>query len=89
MRPDELVTVAPPVAPRLRRLRWLPFGDPSRGRRLLKVLAWLAAAAAAVAVLGLLGVDVVGWFEKLWDALTAIGFGYLVVGWTLQTLQPR
>jgi uncharacterized membrane protein YbhN (UPF0104 family) len=87
MRPDELVTAAPPVAARPRRMRWLPFGDPSRGRRLLKVLAWLAVAAAVVAVLGLFGVDVVGWFESLWDALTDIGFGYLVVGWSLQTLQ--
>jgi uncharacterized membrane protein YbhN (UPF0104 family) len=54
---------------------------------LLKVLAWLVATAAAIAVLALFGVDVVGWFERLWDALTGIGFGYLVAGWSLQTLQ--
>jgi uncharacterized membrane protein YbhN (UPF0104 family) len=65
----------------------LPFGDPSRGRRLLKVLAWLAGIAVAVAVLGLLGVDVIGWFESVWDALTGIGAGYLVAGWSLQTMQ--
>ncbi|HZB06002.1 MAG TPA: lysylphosphatidylglycerol synthase transmembrane domain-containing protein [Thermoleophilaceae bacterium] len=70
-----------------RRWRYLPFGDPSRGRRLVKVLAWLGGIALAVAVLGLFGVDVSGWFERLWDALTGIGFGYLVAGWTLQTLQ--
>ena len=69
------------------RAQWLPFGDPSRGRRLVKVLAWLAGIALSVAVLGLFGVDVVGWFESLWDALTGIGFGYLVAGWSLQTLQ--
>ena len=51
------------------------------------MLAWLAGIALAVAVLGLLGVDVVGWFESLWDALTGIGLGYLVAGWSLQTLQ--
>jgi uncharacterized membrane protein YbhN (UPF0104 family) len=81
------VTTDSPAAPRQRRFRWLPFGDPSRGRRLLKVLAWLAAAALLVGILGLLGVDVAGWFERLWDALTGIGLGYLVAGWSLQTLQ--
>ena len=51
------------------------------------MLAWLAGTAAVVAVLGLFGVDVVGWFESLWDALTGIGLGYLAAGWSLQTLQ--
>jgi uncharacterized membrane protein YbhN (UPF0104 family) len=83
-----MVSAQPPTAsPRPRRFRWLPFGDPSRGRRLVKVGAWLAATGVVVAVLGLLGVDVVGWLESLWDALTGIGFGYLVAGWSLQTLQ--
>jgi AcrR family transcriptional regulator len=76
-----------PVAPPPRRRWWLPFGDPSRGRRLVKVLAWLAGIALVVALLGLFGVDVAGWFESLWDALTGIGFGYLVAGWSLQTMQ--
>jgi uncharacterized membrane protein YbhN (UPF0104 family) len=65
----------------------LPFGDPSRGRRLLKVLAWLAGIALVVAALELFGVDVSGWFSSMWDALTGIGFGYLVAGWSLQTVQ--
>ena len=84
---DQMVAAEPPVAPRPARLRWLPFGDPSRGRRLVKVLAWLAGIALVVAVLGLFGVDVEGWFERLWDALTGIGVGYIVAGWSLQTLQ--
>ncbi len=82
-----MVTAEQPDAPQPRRLPWLPVGDPSRGRRLVKVLAWLAGIAAAVAVLGLFGVDVTGWFESLWDALAGIGFGYLVAGWSLQTIQ--
>jgi uncharacterized membrane protein YbhN (UPF0104 family) len=65
----------------------VPFRDPSRTRRLVKVLAWLAGIALAVAVLELFGVDVAGWFEDLWDALTGIGLGYLVAGWLLQTAQ--
>jgi uncharacterized membrane protein YbhN (UPF0104 family) len=77
-----------PVAPApVRRSRWLPFGDPSRGRRLGKVLAWIAGIALLVAVLELLGVDVAGWISSMWDALTGIGLGYLLAGWSLQTLQ--
>jgi uncharacterized membrane protein YbhN (UPF0104 family) len=83
-----MTTTDSPVAPpRLRRHRLLPFGDPSRGRRLVKVLGWLAGVAIVVGVLELLGVDVAGWFSSVWDALTGIGFGYLVAGWTLQTAQ--
>ena len=61
--------------------------DESRSRRLMKVLAWLGGIAAVVLLLELLGVDVRGWFSSLWDALTGIGFGYLVAGWSLQTVQ--
>jgi uncharacterized membrane protein YbhN (UPF0104 family) len=49
------------------------------------VLAWLAGIAVALAVLELLGLDVVGWFSDVWDALSKIGLGYLLAGWTLQT----
>jgi uncharacterized membrane protein YbhN (UPF0104 family) len=33
------------------------------------------------------GVDVAGWFSSLWDTLTEIPLGYLVAGWSLQTVQ--
>ena len=75
------------LAPMPPRRRWLPFGDRSRPRRLAKVLAWLVGVVVLLAVLQVLGVDVLGWCSDLWDALTAIGFGYLVAGWTLQTIQ--
>jgi uncharacterized membrane protein YbhN (UPF0104 family) len=58
-----------------------------RPRRIAKVLAWFAGIAVAVALLDVLGVDVRGWFSDLWDTLSSIGFGYLVAGWTLQTIQ--
>jgi uncharacterized membrane protein YbhN (UPF0104 family) len=67
--------------------RWLPFGDASRPRRLRKVFAWLAGIALVVAALELAGVDVRGWFSRLWDALTEIPLGYLAAGWSLQTVQ--
>jgi uncharacterized membrane protein YbhN (UPF0104 family) len=76
-----VVTAAP------RRRFWHPFGDPSRGRRLLKVGAWIGGIAVTVLVLNLLGVDVRGWFSDLWDVLTGIGVGYLAAGFALQTAQ--
>jgi uncharacterized membrane protein YbhN (UPF0104 family) len=58
---------------------------PSRGDD--RPVLWVAGIAVALALLELLGVDVTGWFADLWDALTGIGFGYLVAGWALQTVQ--
>jgi uncharacterized membrane protein YbhN (UPF0104 family) len=65
----------------------LPFHDPSRRRRLVKVAAWLGAVAVALVVLDLLGVDVGGWLDSLRDTLTRISFGYLLAGCALQTIQ--
>jgi uncharacterized membrane protein YbhN (UPF0104 family) len=83
------MTATPPVteAAEPRRYTALPFGDPSRRRRLVKVAVWFGALAAAVAVLHVLGVDVSGWFSDLWDSLTSIGIEYLLGGWALQTVQ--
>ena len=74
-------------APAQRRWRTLPFGDPSRTRRLVKVGAWLLGVVVGVLVLHLLGVDVRGWLSSVWDALTEISLGYLVAGWAVQTVQ--
>jgi uncharacterized membrane protein YbhN (UPF0104 family) len=51
------------------------------------VLAWLAGIVVLLVVLELVGVDVLGWFSDLRDALGAIGFGYLVAGWALQAVK--
>jgi uncharacterized membrane protein YbhN (UPF0104 family) len=67
--------------------RALPFHDPSRRRRLLKVAAWLAGIALVVVVLPLLGVDVVGWLENLWDQIRAVPTGYIVAALVFQTGQ--
>jgi uncharacterized membrane protein YbhN (UPF0104 family) len=84
----ELTTTPPAaVAAQGRRYSGLPFGDPSRRRRLIKVSAWIGGIAVLVFVLHLLGVDVSGWFSELWDSLTSIGIQYLLGGWALQTVQ--
>ena len=74
-------------APAGKRWRILPFRDPSRPRRLGKVIAWLIGIVALVVVLNLLGVDVRGWLSSVWDALTEISLGYLIAGWAFQTVQ--
>jgi uncharacterized membrane protein YbhN (UPF0104 family) len=65
----------------------LPFHDESRPRRLAKVGAWIAGTAIAVAILNALGVDVVGWLDRLWETLTEISAAYLAAGLALQTVQ--
>ncbi len=82
-----MVTADAPATPPVARHRWLPFGDPSRGRRLVKVLAWIAGVALVLGLLELGGVDVAGWIRSTWDALTGIGLGYLLAGWAVQTAQ--
>ena len=59
----------------------------SRGRRLVRVAAWLVGLAVLVGILQLLGVDVRGWLEDLWDQIRAIPTGYLVAGVALETGQ--
>ena len=74
-------------APKQRRFRVLPFGDPSRRGRLTKIIVWLVAIAVAVALLQLLGVDVIGWLSDLWDQIKAVPAGYIVAGILFQTGQ--
>jgi uncharacterized membrane protein YbhN (UPF0104 family) len=62
-----------------------PFHDPSRRRRLVKVGAWILVTLAVVGILDLLGVDVVGWLENLWDQIKAVPVGYIVAGLAFQT----
>jgi uncharacterized membrane protein YbhN (UPF0104 family) len=74
-------------APKQRRFRVLPFGDPSRRRRLTKIIVWLVGIVVAVALLQLLGVDVIGWLSDLWDQIKAVPAGYIVAGILFQTGQ--
>jgi uncharacterized membrane protein YbhN (UPF0104 family) len=65
----------------------LPFNDPSRGRRLVKIVGWLVGIALALVVLNLLGIDVIGWLTDLWDEIKDVPVGYIVAGLTFQTGQ--
>jgi uncharacterized membrane protein YbhN (UPF0104 family) len=65
----------------------LPFHEPSRRRRFVKVGAWLAGIALVLVVLDLLGVDVRGWLSELWDQIKAVPAGYIVAALVFQTGQ--
>jgi uncharacterized membrane protein YbhN (UPF0104 family) len=67
--------------------RLLPFRDPSRRRRLVKVGTWLAGVVLVVVLLNLVGVDVIGWLDDLWDQIKEVPAGYIVAGLLLQTGQ--
>src|SRR5580765_5886190 len=65
----------------------LPFNDPSRPRRLVKVFAWLLGIALAIVLLNLLGVDVIGWLTDLWHQIQDVPAGYIVAALVFQTGQ--
>ena len=69
------------------RYRGLPFGDPSRKARLIKIGAWLVGIVLVLVVLRLLGIDVIGWLSDLWDQIKAIPVGYIIAGLFFQTGQ--
>ncbi len=59
----------------------------STRRRATRVGLWLAGLAAAALVCQLLGIDLRGWIADLWDAISGVSVGYLVLGLVLQTAQ--
>jgi uncharacterized membrane protein YbhN (UPF0104 family) len=65
----------------------LPFNDPSRRSRLVKIALWIAAFLLLVVVLRLLGVDVIGWLQDLWDQIKAVPAGYIIAALVFQTGQ--
>jgi uncharacterized membrane protein YbhN (UPF0104 family) len=69
------VAIAPPVA-----------ADQPK-RKLLRIAAWLGGTLVVLVGLHLAGIDVLGWFESLWDTLTEISIGYILLGCLLQGAQ--
>ena len=65
----------------------LPFHDPSRRRRLVKVFSWLVGIALTIVLLNVFGIDITGWLSDLWDQIKAVPAGYIVGGLALQTGQ--
>jgi len=63
-----------------------PEHDPVH-RRLIRIAAWIVAVVVVLAFLRVCGVDVWGWVTELWDTVTEISFGYVVLGCLFQGLQ--
>jgi uncharacterized membrane protein YbhN (UPF0104 family) len=60
--------------------------EPTR-RRVVRIAAWILGTAALLVVLNLLGIDVWGWLEQLWDSVTEISLGYVILGCLFQGAQ--
>jgi uncharacterized membrane protein YbhN (UPF0104 family) len=56
-------------------------------RRFLRIAAWLAGTLIVIGALELAGIDVVGWFQQLWDTVTEISIGYVILGCFFQGVQ--
>jgi uncharacterized membrane protein YbhN (UPF0104 family) len=65
----------------------VPEGPPSLRRRLLAIAAWIVGLLILNALLELVGVDITGWLGELWDSVTEISLGYVLLGCLFQGLQ--
>lgn len=60
---------------------------PSTRHRILRIVVWLVGILVVLGALRLAGVDIWGWLENLWDSLTEISIGYIILGCIFQGLQ--
>ena len=65
----------------------VPEEPPSLRRRLLEIAAWIVGLLILNALLQLVGVDIIGWLEELWDSVSEISLGYILLGCLFQGLQ--
>jgi uncharacterized membrane protein YbhN (UPF0104 family) len=63
-----------------------PAADPPQ-RKLLRIAAWLVGALVVLVALRLAGIDVWGWFDQLWNTVTEISVGYVILGCLFQGAQ--
>jgi uncharacterized membrane protein YbhN (UPF0104 family) len=63
-----------------------PEADPKQ-HKLLRIAAWLVGTLLVLVLLRLAGIDVWGWFTNLWDTLSEISIGYIILGCLFQGLQ--
>ncbi len=60
---------------------------PSTRHRIVRIVVWLGGILVVLVALHLAGVDIWGWLENLWDSLSEISIGYIIVGCIFQGLQ--
>jgi uncharacterized membrane protein YbhN (UPF0104 family) len=61
--------------------------EPTKRRRIAKIALWLVAFVVLLLLLRLAGVDVWGWLSELWDTVTEISIGYVILGCLFQGAQ--
>ena len=61
--------------------------EPSKRRRIVKIVAWILGLVLLLVLLHLAGVDVWGWITELWNTLTDISIVYILLGCIFQALQ--
>jgi uncharacterized membrane protein YbhN (UPF0104 family) len=61
--------------------------EPSKRRRVVKIVSWILGLVVLLALLHLAGIDVWGWISELWDTLTEISVAYILLGCVFQALQ--
>jgi uncharacterized membrane protein YbhN (UPF0104 family) len=65
-----------------------PAGSTSfRRSRAGRILVWLGGLVVLFVLLDLLGIDILGWLDRLWDTLTTISLASLIVALCFQTAQ--
>ena len=64
-----------------------PVAPEAPRRRYVRIAAWIVGILIALAALRLAGIDILGWFEQLWDAVTDISVGYVLLGCLFQGIQ--
>ncbi|MBM2822323.1 MAG: hypothetical protein HW413_1069 [Thermoleophilia bacterium] len=64
-----------------------PIAPEHPRRRFLRIAAWVVGTVIVAGLLELVGIDVLGWFRQLWDAVTEISIGYVILGCLFQGAQ--
>ena len=64
-----------------------PAAPESSRRKIVRIVSWIVGLVLLLVVLHVLGVDVWGWIEELWDSVTEISVGYVILGCIFQGLQ--
>ena len=59
----------------------------SKRRRAIRIVSWIVGLALFLLLLNVVGIDVRGWLSELWDTVTEISFGYIVLGCIFQGAQ--
>jgi uncharacterized membrane protein YbhN (UPF0104 family) len=64
-----------------------PASPESRRRRVVKIVTWIVGIVVVLVLLRLAGVDVWGWLTDLWNVVSSISLGWVVLGCIFQCAQ--